>query len=191
MGRLVDHFDTNNSANQSPDGVYLATGLITALLIRAIMYSCCYLMYAHLAMKIRVATCNLIYNKVGITIVKNVKMKPFLIVGLLLSLFCFFFSQALRLKINSLDQSSTGKIVNLMSNDVSRFDISIAYAPFLWIGPLETIIITYFLWQEVGVSSILGVGTLLVFVPLQGRYTLCLIQYHYRKSFFLYYTFYE
>lgn len=55
-----------------------------------------------------------------------------------------------------------------MSNDVNRFDVTISYIPFLWIGPLETIVITYFLWQEVGESSIFGVATLLVFVPLQS-----------------------
>jgi len=56
-----------------------------------------------------------------------------------------------------------------MSNDVRRFDISFLYIPFLWIGPLQTIVITYFLWQEVGVSSVLGVITLLIFIPLQSK----------------------
>jgi len=59
--------------------------------------------------------------------------------------------------------------VNLISNDVNRFDISFLYIPFLWIGPLETIVTIYFLWQEVGVSSILGVTTLFIFIPLQSE----------------------
>lgn len=67
-----------------------------------------------------------------------------------------------------MDQTSTGQIVNLMSNDVNRFDISLLYIPFVWIGPLETIVAVYFIWQEVGVSSLLGVGTLVIFIPLQG-----------------------
>lgn len=55
-----------------------------------------------------------------------------------------------------------------MSNDLNRFDMTLLYVPFLWIGPLETIVVTYFLWQEVGVSSVLGVTTLLIFIPLQS-----------------------
>ncbi|VVC32175.1 Hypothetical protein CINCED_3A023482 [Cinara cedri] len=137
VGRIVNHFETKKLEEQSPSGIYLAVALITALLVRTIMYSCCYLMFAHLAMKIRIATCNLIYNK------------------------------ALRIKINSSYKTSTGKIVNLMVTDVNRFEQTIVYVSFMWIGPLETIIITYFLWQEVGVSSLLGVGTLIVFIPLQ------------------------
>jgi len=47
--------------------------------------------------------------------------------------------------------------------------MALKYAHFLWIGPLLTIEVTYFLWREIGgVSSLLGVAALLAFVPLQG-----------------------
>ncbi|XP_008186888.2 probable multidrug resistance-associated protein lethal(2)03659 [Acyrthosiphon pisum] len=137
VGKIVIHFETNKSVHQSSDGIYLAIGLITVLLTRSILYNSFDMIISHIAMKIRVATCNIIYKK------------------------------SLRLKSNSYDQASTGQIINLMSNDVNRFDISLLYVPFLWIGPIETIVVTYFLWQEVGVSSVLGVATLLIFIPLQ------------------------
>ncbi|XP_060872658.1 probable multidrug resistance-associated protein lethal(2)03659 isoform X2 [Metopolophium dirhodum] len=137
VGKIVVHFETNKSVNQSPDGIYLTIGLIIVLLTRSVLYNSYDMRTSHIAMKIRVATCNIIYKK------------------------------SLRLKSNSYDQASTGQIINLMSNDVNRFDISLLYVPFLWIGPLETIVVTYFLWQEVGVSSVFGVATLLIFIPLQ------------------------
>lgn len=56
-----------------------------------------------------------------------------------------------------------------MSNDVNRFDLSILYVPFLFIGPLQTVAITYFLWREVGMSSIFGIVALLIFMPLQSK----------------------
>jgi len=59
-----------------------------------------------------------------------------------------------------------------MSNDVNRFDIALTFIQFLWIGPLQTILVTYFLWQEIGVSSIVGVIFFLAFVPLQGTKTI-------------------
>lgn len=48
--------------------------------------------------------------------------------------------------------------------------MSIQFLHYLWIAPLETIIVTYFLWQEIGVSSVVGVVVLLMFIPLQGLY---------------------
>lgn len=78
--------------------------------------------------------------------------------------------KALRLKVNSLDQTSTGQILNLISNDINRFDTSLLFIPFLLAGPIETVVVTYFLWQEVGVSSILGVATMIMFIPLQCQY---------------------
>jgi len=78
--------------------------------------------------------------------------------------------KALRLKVNSLDQTSTGQILNLISNDVNRFDTTLVLIPFLLLGPIETVVVTYFLWQEVGVSSILGVATMIMFIPLQCQY---------------------
>ncbi|XP_022166667.1 probable multidrug resistance-associated protein lethal(2)03659 isoform X2 [Myzus persicae] len=137
VGLIVNHFETNTSLDQNPVGVYLAIGLISLLLIRAIIYNSFSMSIAHISMQIRVATCDLIYNK------------------------------ALRLKINSLDPTTTGHIINLMSNDVNRFDVSVIYIPFLWLGPLETFASMFFLWQEVGASSVIGVGALLIFIPLQ------------------------
>jgi len=74
----------------------------------------------------------------------------------------------MRLSNESLGETSGGRIVNLLSNDVQRFDGALFFLHFLWICPLETIIITYLLWQEIGVSSIFGVAILITFIPLQG-----------------------
>lgn len=64
VGRLVIHFETNKSNDKSPDGMYLAIGLIIVLLIRTVLHNNYGLINSHLAMKSRVATCHLIYNKV-------------------------------------------------------------------------------------------------------------------------------
>jgi len=64
VGKLVIHFETNKSNDESPDGVYLAIGLIIVLLSRTFFYNNYGLIISHLAMKSRVATCHIIYNKV-------------------------------------------------------------------------------------------------------------------------------
>lgn len=65
VGLIVNHFETNTSIDQNPVGVYLAIGLILLLLMRAILYNNTSMTIAHLSMQMRIATCNLIYNKVG------------------------------------------------------------------------------------------------------------------------------
>lgn len=85
--------------------------------------------------------------------------------------------QALTLSKTSLSETTVGQVVNLISNDVNRFDVALRYIQFLWIGPLQTILVTYFLWLEIGVSSIVGVTFFLAFVPLQGTYLLKRLPY--------------
>lgn len=92
----------------------------------------------HMGMKIRVACCSLIYRK------------------------------ALKLSKTALGETTAGQIVNLLSNDVNRFDVAVIFVHYLWLGPLETIIVAYFLWNIVGVSALIGVASLLLFIPLQG-----------------------
>jgi len=81
-----------------------------------------------------------------------------------------YFTKALRLSKTALGETTIGQVVNLLSNDVNRFDSIVAFFNYLWLGPLQTILVTYFLWQEIGVSSIVGVAILLMAIPIQGLY---------------------
>lgn len=63
-----------------------------------------------------------------------------------------------------------GRAVNLLSNDVSHFDSSFVFLPFLVIGPVETAAVVYLMWTKIGISAIIGVATLLLFIPVQGLY---------------------
>ena len=89
-------------------------------------------------MKVRVAVCSLIYRK------------------------------SLRLSSTALGDTAPGKIVNLLSNDVSRFDVVSVFIHSLWLAPLLSIIIGYILWMEVGYAGLVGIAIVFIVTPIQS-----------------------
>jgi len=61
-------------------------------------------------------------------------------------------------------------MVNLMSNDVKRFESASYYLSFLVISPLQFIIATITLYYFIGPSSLAGLALVLLFIPIQGLY---------------------
>lgn len=57
--------------------------------------------------------------------------------------YSIFFLQALRISSQAMSESSAGLVVNLMANDVNRFDNGLIFMHYLWIGPVETVVITF------------------------------------------------
>lgn len=89
-------------------------------------------------MKVRVAVCSLIYRK------------------------------ALKLSTTALGNTSVGKVVNLLSNDVSRFDIVSVFLHSMWLAPLLTIVVGVLLFKEVGYPGLIGMLVIAVVTPIQS-----------------------
>jgi ATP-binding cassette subfamily C (CFTR/MRP) protein 4 len=63
---------------------------------------------------------------------------------------------------------SRQQVVNLVSNDVRRFDESMPFWIFLWAGPLELAFVVLMISLEVGpAAAFAGIAALLALVPLQ------------------------
>ena len=65
---------------------------------------------------------------------------------------------------------STGFIVNLVSNDVQKFEDAAPFANFIWLGPIQMVLITYFIYMEIGLSCFASVGAILILIPLQSHF---------------------
>uniref|UniRef100_A0A1B6DBN7 Multidrug resistance-associated protein lethal(2)03659 n=1 Tax=Clastoptera arizonana TaxID=38151 RepID=A0A1B6DBN7_9HEMI len=113
-----------------------ASGIVLCSVLETIILQPFWMVMFKLGMKIRVSCCTLLYRK------------------------------ALKLNKTTLGQSTVGQIVNLITNDVARLDMFILLFNYIWVGPLLTVFITYFLWLEIGLSALIGVAALLMFIPV-------------------------
>ncbi|KRT83618.1 ABC transporter ATP-binding protein, partial [Oryctes borbonicus] len=132
-------------STMSKGDAYIATSIVIGITFAQTIYNHAYMLYLQqMAQKIRIGICSLIYRK------------------------------ALKLSTSSLIGVTNGKIVTLMTKDVALFDSAIVLAHDLWIGIIQVIVMTYVMYQHIGVSAIFGVGFLILLIPLQlwiGRQT--------------------
>ncbi|KAI4464939.1 atp-binding cassette sub-family c [Holotrichia oblita] len=91
----------------------------------------------HLGMKVRVACCTVIYRK------------------------------SLKISKTVFGETTIGQLVNLLSNDVNRFDFAAVFMHSLWLSPLQTCIIILILCIEVGWTGIVGIIILALVIPIQ------------------------
>lgn len=91
----------------------------------------------HCGMKIRVALVSIIYRK------------------------------ALRLSRTSLQSTTSGKILNLLTNDVGKIDNAMLGLHQIWLGPLETIVVIVLVYQQIGLSALSGILILGLLSPAQ------------------------
>lgn len=126
------------STTTKEDAYLFAGGLFLLTLLSMLMFNHFTVGGFHIGMRVRAACCSLIYRK------------------------------SLRLSRTALGETAAGKVVNLLSNDVSRFDMVSIFLHALWIAPLSTIVITYFLFVSAGYAGLIGIGIVFLIVPLQA-----------------------
>ncbi|XP_053965136.1 probable multidrug resistance-associated protein lethal(2)03659 [Anastrepha ludens] len=138
LGGLVNYY-ANSTSSASTNTAYLyALGVILCSALNVLLLHPLMMAILHTGMKVRVSLCSVIYRK------------------------------ALRLNRTALGSTTTGQVVNLISNDVGRLDTSLIHMHYLWLGPAEVVIITLLMYREIGVSSLFGVAFMLLFLPLQA-----------------------
>ena len=76
----------------------------------------------------------------------------------------------------ALAQTTAGQVVNLLSNDVNRFDYAFIYTHFIWLLPLQVLVVCYLIYIKIGYAAIVGViGIVLQTIPVQCEWFLCYV----------------
>ncbi|XP_055785728.1 ATP-binding cassette sub-family C member 4-like [Salvelinus fontinalis] len=142
LGKLIQYFEKYDPDNM--DTLYeaygYAAGVCLSTLILAVTHHLYFFHVQRTGMKMRVAMCHMIYKK------------------------------ALCLSSSAMGKTTTGQIVNLLSNDVNKFDEVTIFLHFLWVGPLQAAAVLGLLWVEIGPSCLAGMAVLVILMPTQTMF---------------------
>ncbi|KAM7238072.1 hypothetical protein CapIbe_011030 [Capra ibex] len=140
LGKMISYVE-NYDPNDSAalhEAYGYAAGLSACVLVWAVLHHLCFYHMQRVGMRLRVAVCHMIYRK------------------------------SLCLSSSAMRKTTTGQIVNMLSNDVNRFDQVTMFLHYLWVGPLQAIAVTTLLWMEIGMSCLAGMAVLIILLLLQS-----------------------
>lgn len=69
----------------------------------------------------------------------------------------------------ALTNTAPGKLVNLLSNDVQRFETMYFFHQ-LWLSPITTFLAAYMLWTEIRWAAIIGLVIIFLLTPIQSNF---------------------
>ncbi|KAM9334356.1 ATP-binding cassette sub-family C member 4-like [Symphorus nematophorus] len=142
LGKMIQYFESYDPDDYK--ALYETLGYAAALSLCTIGLALLHHLYFYhvqrAGMKIRVAMCHMIYRK------------------------------ALCLSNSAMGKTTTGQIVNLLSNDVNKFDDVTIFLHFLWVGPLQAAAVVGLLWVEIGPSCLAGMVVLMFLMPVQTMF---------------------
>nr|XP_020747155.1 multidrug resistance-associated protein 4-like [Odocoileus virginianus texanus] len=140
LGKIISYVENYDPANSAAlhEAYGYAAGLSACVLVWAVLHHVYFYHIQRVGMRLRVAVCHMIYRK------------------------------SLRLSTLAMGKTTTGQIVNLLSNDVNRFDQVTMFLHYLWVGPLQAIAVTAVLWMEIGISCLAGMAVLIFLLLLQS-----------------------
>lgn len=84
------------------------------------------------------------------------------------SVSALLFSKALTISSAGRAQTSTGQVVNMMSNDTQQLQRFLQFVGFTLVAPIQIIISLVLIFRQVGNATWVGVGFMLALVPVNG-----------------------
>ncbi|KAL6254636.1 hypothetical protein P5V15_013943 [Pogonomyrmex californicus] len=146
QGWIIDYFDNNSNTDykiERDEALVYVAFLIISNIISVMIMHHALMLSQQIGMRVRISCSSLLYRKL------------------------------LRINKASMTQTGTGQIMNLLSNDVTRFDQLTMFLNYVWIMPFQVVIIGYIMWDKVGISLFVGVGSLLIIsLIVQGSVSL-------------------
>lgn len=138
LGVFVSYFTPGQTTVSQDMAYFSAVGLLLSSLVPIIAFHPFIFFIFRVGTRIRLGLSGLIYRKL------------------------------LTISNNSSNDDIRGRAINLLSTDLSCFDVALAFLHDIWKGPTESVVIGYLMYREIGISAVIGVAFLLSFIPLQA-----------------------
>ncbi|KAM8705280.1 hypothetical protein ACLKA7_009702 [Drosophila subpalustris] len=138
LGRLVFFFSESNDGDISKESAYLyAMGVVLCSLVTGLCYHPFMFYLFKLGARVRLACAGLVYRK------------------------------CLRVSVAADNSGISGYAIAIMATDLPQFNETFYFFHELWKGPLEGIIFGYIIYQVIGWPALVGIASIIVFIPLQ------------------------
>lgn len=138
LGLLVEYFAVDQTRITENEAYLYAFGIVFCAFLPVLTFHPFIFMFFQVGIKVRVGLTGLVYRK------------------------------CLKISKSSSNDGLSGKAINIMSSDMSKFDVAICFVHDLWRGPVEAILYGYLMYREMGISAIIGLLFILSFIPLQA-----------------------
>ncbi|KAJ6220572.1 hypothetical protein RDWZM_006384 [Blomia tropicalis] len=138
LGMVLRYFENPDQGITRQNAIFYAVGIIGMMALYVSLNYFCFASSLRIGQRIRVACCTLMYRK------------------------------SVKLSRSAIAQTAVGQIVNIMSNDVNRFDELSLSVHSIIVSVVQTTLIMIILWQHLGWACLSGIAVLILFVPFQG-----------------------
>lgn len=132
--------NTEESFKHIEKGWFLGCMVVSLTFAKVMLEHYCNMGVQRIGMRVRVAACSLIYRKL------------------------------LRLNQASLGKTAAGQLVNLLSNDVIRFDMISWFLHYFWITPILFVIATCIMYSYIGLAALPSMGAITIQAVLAQGY---------------------
>ncbi|XP_060646274.1 probable multidrug resistance-associated protein lethal(2)03659 [Drosophila nasuta] len=137
LGRLVSFFSESNEDISKESAYLYAMGVVLCSLVNALTYHPFMFYMFKLGARVRLACAGLVYRK------------------------------CLRVSIAADNSGISGYAIAIMATDLPQFNETFYFFHELWKGPFEGLIFGYIIYEVIGWPALVGIGAIIVFIPLQ------------------------
>ncbi|KAI8429862.1 hypothetical protein MSG28_000362 [Choristoneura fumiferana] len=83
----------------------------------------------------------------------------------------------------ALGGTTVGKVINILSNDLLRFDMAFLFLHFVWIIPIQLIAVSYLGFMQAGYAALIGLAALLIIaIPIQSGLSRLIAKVRFRTA---------
>ncbi|XP_017143939.1 probable multidrug resistance-associated protein lethal(2)03659 [Drosophila miranda] len=138
LGGLVSYFSESTDDISKKSAYLYAMGVVLCSLVSGLFYHPFMHYLFGVGSRIRLACAGLVYRK------------------------------CLRVSVAADNSGMSGYAISLMATDLPQFNEAFYFFHELWRGPLEGLVFGYIIFQLIGWPALVGLATIIVFIPLQA-----------------------